>query len=248
LNIAAAASEAIAVAPEHDRPTMAWLVKQQAQAVSTDRRASDAQKAKGELLLIKAEKILEKPTVSIPAEVMPAAVPVKFFGQEDPGKTIVFILDHSGSMLDNFAFLQQEAIRAVKHMTPEQSFGVVMVSEQASLIFPTLQRATPSVKAVFESKLSTFRAQGMNDDLLAPFQEAFQKAFAMQPDVIYFLTDGHFDHRLSDVVEKLNRAKKVRVNTMAFVNHDPSYEEQLKEMAKRNGGSYKFVSEKDLGK
>jgi hypothetical protein len=46
----------------------------------------------------------------------------------------------------------------------------------------------------------------------------------------------------------LNKNKKVRVNTLAFVNPDPSYEDQLKEMAKKNGGVFKFVAEKDLGK
>ena len=175
---------------------------------------------------------------------------VKFFDTRTAAKKIVYILDHSGSMLDNFDYLRQEAIRSVNGMLPVQSFNTVMVSEQASYIFPTLERMTPENKKDFAAKLNTYRAQGMNDDLLAPFQEAFEKAFAMQPEVIYFETDGHFDPRLMDVVTSLNKkmGMKVRVNCLAFVNHDPSYEDQLKEMAKKNGGAYKFISEKDLGK
>jgi hypothetical protein len=171
-----------------------------------------------------------------------------FFGNGGRGMKIVYILDHSGSMLDNFDFLRQEAIRSVGKLIPVQKFSVVMVSEVAVTIYPTLQNATPTIQRDFATKLGTFRAQGQNDDLLEPFQEAFEKAFAMKPDLIYFLTDGHFDPRLTAVVDKLNVGKRVQVNTLAFINKEPSYEDQLKDMAKSNKGSYKFVSEKDLGK
>ena len=40
----------------------------------------------------------------------------------------------------------------------------------------------------------------------------------------------------------------VRINTLAFVTEDAKCAEQLKNLAKGNGGTYKFVSEKDLGK
>ncbi|MCL2646522.1 MAG: VWA domain-containing protein [Phycisphaerales bacterium] len=174
---------------------------------------------------------------------------VKFFEQKATAKKIVYILDHSGSMLDTFDFLRQEAIRSVNQMIPVQSFGVVMFSERASVIYPQLQRATTETKKDFASKLQNFRAQGMNDDLLDPGKEAFEAAFQLQPEVIYFLTDGRFDPRLIEIVtNQLNKAKKVRVNTLAFVINDPISEDQLKELAKKNGGVYKFVSEKDLGK
>jgi hypothetical protein len=123
-----------------------------------------------------------------------------------------------------------------------------MVSEQAVTLYPALQDATQTNQRDFATKLGTFRAQGQNDDLLEPFQEAFEKAFALKADTIYFLTDGHFDARLTKIVAKLNADKRVHVNTLAFINKEPGYEEQLKDMAKNNGGTYKFVSEKDLGK
>jgi len=150
-------------------------------------------------------------------------------------------------MLDTFDFLRQEAIRSVNNMIPVQSFSVVMFSERASAIYPTLQRATTETKRDFAAKLQNFRAQGMNDDLLDPFKEAFELAFAMQPEMIYFLCDGRFDPRLTEIISnQLNKNKKVRINTLMFVTTDPICEEQLKEIAKKNGGIYKFVSEKDL--
>ena len=50
------------------------------------------------------------------------------------------------------------------------------------------------------------------------------------------------------VVAKLNKDKKVHINTVAFVKEEPSYKVQLEELAKDNGGMYHFVPEKDLGR
>ncbi|MCL2641095.1 MAG: VWA domain-containing protein [Phycisphaerales bacterium] len=172
---------------------------------------------------------------------------VKFYGISDSAKKIVYVLDHSGSMLDTFDFMRTEAIRSVNALTPEQSFGVVMFSERESVIYPKLQAATPEVKKDFATKMQMYRAQGMNDDLLDPSLKALEVAFKLQPEVIYFLTDGRFDPRLIDVVtKKLNKNKKIRVNTVAFVLNDAISEEQLKDLAKQNGGAYAFVAEQDL--
>ena len=174
---------------------------------------------------------------------------VKFYGLSDPAKKIVYILDHGGSMLDTFDYLRAEAIQSVNALTPEQAFSVVMFSERGVAIYPQLQLATPEIKKDFVTKMQNFRAQGMSNDLLDPLKESFEKAFAMRPEVIYFVTDGRFDPRLiKEVTDRLNKDKKVRINTLAYVQNDPTSEDQLKDLARKNSGSYKFVSEKDLGK
>ncbi len=168
----------------------------------------------------------------------------------DYARRIVYILDHSGSMLDNFDFLREEAKNSVQGLSAIQFYNVVMVSEQASVVLSKgqLVRGTPDNCRDFFNKIADYRAQGQNDDLLAPFQEAFEEAFRMKPDLIYFLTDGHFSPELSKIVNRLNADKKVKINTYAYINKEPSYEVQLQAMAKDNGGRYKFVTEKDLGK
>ncbi len=169
-----------------------------------------------------------------------------FYGTGGNANRIVYIIDHSGSMLDNFDYLKKETKQSVGNLVPLQLFSVIMVSDTASLVGTSqLQRATPDVKHQLLARLDDYVAEGQNDDLLPPFQEAFEKAFAMNPQLIYFLTDGHFDPRLVDVVERLNVKHKIHINTLAFVNHDPSYEDQLRDLAKRNGGVYKFISEQE---
>jgi hypothetical protein len=169
-----------------------------------------------------------------------------FYGTGGNATRIVYIIDHSGSMMDNFDYLKVETKRSVNQLVPLQFFSVIMVSDTASVVgIPQLQRATDDKKREFIAKLDDYVAEGQNDDLLPPFQEAFEKAFAMRPQLIYFLTDGHFDPRLADVVQQLNRQRKVHINTLAFVNHEASYEDQLQNLAKKNGGVYKFISERD---
>jgi hypothetical protein len=55
-----------------------------------------------------------------------------------------------------------------------------------------------------------------------------------------------FDPKLLDVVGRLNKDAKVRVNTLVLVRRNEVLEGQMKEMARRNKGMYKFVSASDL--
>jgi hypothetical protein len=89
----------------------------------------------------------------------------------------------------------------VNQLVPLQFFAVVMVSDRVVNIGPgQLQRATPENKKGFSVALKDARPEGANDDLLAPFQMAFERAFAMKPQLIYFLTDGRFGEGLNRVV------------------------------------------------
>jgi hypothetical protein len=181
-----------------------------------------------------------------------------FFGIKDgpgtgPGSSpgafrIVYIIDHSGSLLDNFDFLREEVKKSVDNLLPIQYFAVVAFSEDSEILGPSsLQRATLDDQRDLANRIDQLKAYGENDGTLAPFQHAFEKAFALKPQLIYFLTDGAFDPQLAGIVEHLNAHHKVRINTLAFVKTDSRYEEQLKALARDNGGIYKFVSEKDLG-
>jgi hypothetical protein len=172
-----------------------------------------------------------------------------FYGTGGNATRIVYILDTSGSMLDNFDFLVKETKRSINQMVPLQHFAVIAVSDRAVAVGPSqLQRAVPDAKRLFGDQVEKLRAEGMNDDLIVPFQQAFERAFAMKPELIYFLTDGRFGADLTGVVAKLNKDKKVHINTVAFVKEEPSYKVQLEELAKDNGGMYHFVPEKDLGR
>ena len=166
---------------------------------------------------------------------------------------IVYVLDHSGSMIDSFDFLRQEVKDKLQRLTPAQRFAVIMFSEDVDAVFPkdatALVAGTPSVKRDLVNFVDNTRAAGKNDDVFDPFAAALQKAFALHPQVIYFLTDGNFDPRVVGEVKRLNTIEgmKVHVYTIAFIRVTKEAEEDLKTIAMENGGKFKYVKEKDLG-
>ena len=131
-----------------------------------------------------------------------------------------------------------------------QTFSVIVFSEDVDVLGQGTLIAQGDAEADEAiAKMNKVVARGQNDDLLDPFKDAFARTFAMHPQVIYFLTDGHFDDKLiPEINDKMNKDRKVRINTIAFINNRKDYMGQLQDLAKTNGGVFKFVSEKDLGR
>jgi hypothetical protein len=176
-----------------------------------------------------------------------APATVKVMGIETPGKRIVFIVDHSGSMLDTFDYLRAFMLTAIDSLAEDREGGVLLVAGTVEAVGEKkIVPMTAEAKKKIAEGLAKARVQGASDDDLSSFAEAFKKAFVMKPDTIFFLTDGHFDPRLQQQVKLLNAKKGVAVNTVTFIIHEPSNEEALKEMAKANGGQFRFVSEKEV--
>jgi hypothetical protein len=171
-----------------------------------------------------------------------------FYGTGGNATRIVYILDHSGSMLDNFEFLKEQAVKSVGNLSANQFFAVILVSDRVSNVGPAqLQRALPESKKQFADLLRKEVAEGANDGMLGPFEQAFSRAFAMDPELVYFLTDGKFGDGLITKVAEFNKNRRVHINTIAFVTEEPLYKGQLQQLAQENGGTYKFVPQKDVG-
>lgn len=165
-----------------------------------------------------------------------------------PGaKRIVYVLDHSGSMMDSFDFLRTEVKRQVRKLTPMHQFSVIMFSEEVDILGPErLQRGKEDVITDVTRRLDNVVLKGRNDEALDPFQKALEKAVAMQPELIIFLTDGKFDPRLITALDRLNKDRKIRISTIAFVSDEAEYHKQLKALAETHGGAFRFVSARDL--
>jgi hypothetical protein len=171
-----------------------------------------------------------------------------FYGTGGNASKVVIIIDRSGSMLDVYDDVKAEAKHTIDHLIPLQSFAVVTFSDVAEVEGPgQLLRAIPSNKKLVLDKLMATVAEGNNDDTLIPYSSAFEKAFAMHPQLIFFLTDGAFDPQLYDVINKLNANKKVSICTFACDSQKKGeegggkYTQQLEQLAKDNGGKYQFI-------
>jgi len=160
--------------------------------------------------------------------------------EEGTGK-VAYIVDRSGSMTDSLDYVKLELKRSLWQLGAENEFHVIFYSSGPPVEMPTrrLVNATDRNRQLAFEFIDSVIAWGGTDPTAA-----IERAFAVQPDIIYFLTDGEFDRAVVGLVRRLNAGRKVRVNTINFLYDGNA--DVLKQIAAENGGEYKFVREADL--
>jgi hypothetical protein len=162
-------------------------------------------------------------------------------GEAAEARKIVYIVDRSGSMTDSMDFVKYELKRSIGELDEAHEFHVIFYSSGPPVEMPTrrLVNATERNKQLAFEFVDSIIPQGETDP-----SKALERAFSGNPDLIYLLTDGEFDKGIIDLVKRLNVGAKVTVHTIGFLYS--TGEAVLKQIAKENGGNYKFVSDQDL--
>jgi len=156
-------------------------------------------------------------------------------------KSIVYVVDRSGSMIDTFGHVQAELKRSISALRRSQRFHVIFFSSGPPLENPP-KRLVPAIKA-HKDQFFAFLDRVFTEGSTEP-GPAMRRALAVEPDMIYFLTDGAFNANLVEKLDRWNQNKAVRIFTIAYF--DMGGASLLEEIARRNGGEFKFVSENDL--
>lgn len=170
-----------------------------------------------------------------------------FFGVRAHAHRVVYLVDTSGSMIGKLHLVKRAVRKSIRGLLPFQKFAVIVFAHEFHILGPKhLLPARAFYRHSIDKALNAIVAEGENDNMLRPFTRPFQAAFAMHPDVIYFLTDGHFDKRLIPYVQRLNRHAHVQVCTFAFLDHDPVFQERLRMIARETGGKFEYVSRRIL--
>ncbi len=171
----------------------------------------------------------------------------EIFPPNEEARKIVYVVDRSGSMTDSIDYVKEELKRSIGELAEEKEFHVLFYSSGPCVEMPMrrLVDATGRNKQFAYEFVDGIIAQGETDP-----SDALRRAFAVRPEVIYLLTDGEFDRAIVGLVRGLNAGGRVRVHTIGFLYTRPgtSAEGVLKQIAAENGGNYKFVSERDLGR
>ena len=162
-------------------------------------------------------------------------------GSARGAKRVVYVVDRSGSMLGTFDAVREEMKRSIQRLRRSMRFHVILFNSGPPLQNPPkkLVHASREEKAALAEFLSKVQPQGNTDPI-----PAMRRAFAVNPDVIYFLTDGEFDRRLLDELRKWNSKKRVRIFTIAYVSQRGGA--LLEQIAREHNGQYRFVSEYEL--
>ena len=156
-------------------------------------------------------------------------------------KSIVYVVDSSGSMLDTFQHVRAELRRSVGKLRRSQKFHVMFFHSGEPYENPPqkLVSAIDAQKKAFFEFLETIRPGGSTHP-----EAAMRRALALEPDLIYFLTDGEFDAGLLPKLEEWNKERRVRIFTIAYF--DMAGAALLERIALQHNGEFKFVSERDL--
>lgn len=154
-----------------------------------------------------------------------------------PGaKSIIYVVDRSGSMDTLSDFLKHELAKAVNRLNSTQKFNVIWFSDgEPHMLAVNLVQATEDNKTRLFKHLQDVKMSGSTDP-----RQAIFKALQMRPELIYVLTDGNFEPEFVQAVTKANTAK-IRINAIGFVLPGGEGHTNLERLVKENNGKFKAI-------
>ena len=164
---------------------------------------------------------------------------------------IVYVIDRSGSMVEEFDAVRTEMLKSISYLTARQDFHVILFSSGRPLE-AAAGRLVPARRLHKESAaefLEGVRARDRTDPIPA-LRRAFEVLDRADTrggrtgKLIFLLTDGNFPDNAAVLaaVRRLNGNKTVLVNTYLYGRRPPEAEKVMKQIAEECHGRYKYVS------
>lgn len=187
----------------------------------------------------------EFPKGGVPAADVPLGTDQQtYYGIPVCAKRIVFVLDTSGSMRGApIEAAKASLLQVIEKLPPEVRFDVVMFDKSAVAWQPRLMPATTQAK---EDAARTIRNRGLQKGTVS--FAAIETAFNLEPEAIYFLSDGQPTDSQPDQIFNtfcaLNRTRRVSIHTIGVVTDRGNAAELIlfmKPLAEQNFGSYRIV-------
>ena len=177
------------------------------------------------------------------------------------GNKFAYVVDFSGSIIVAVQELKRELKRSIGMLTSEQDFVVFIfysVGDEASQFrtesfMPKMIPATPENKRKFFSWIDAKRPRGRTEPM-----QAVRRALALDPEAVFFFSDGMFDERVVSQISEENQKVRAQFHCLVFdelLLTDTSGLPRLTDGAQRliriadqNHGKAKVVTGKDLGR
>ncbi len=163
-------------------------------------------------------------------------------GSARGARKIVYVVDMSGSMIDTFEYVRGELKRSISALRRSQKFHVIFFNATQPLenTPKRLVSAIDAQKEQFFEFLKDVVPRGGTQP-----GPALRRALALEPDLIYLLTDGdRFSQDLPRKLDAWNRDHHTRIYTIGYLNE--LGRAMLEQIAREHQGEFKFVSEYDL--
>jgi hypothetical protein len=165
---------------------------------------------------------------------IPAWRQTSFFGVRARGLFFVYVVDCSGSMIDDDRLPRAtiELRRSVMALQAPQRFEVIFYNTESIPMpgGPIPRSADLQSKNLMLSWLRLIDPDGGTDP-----RPAMRQALALHPDAVFLLSDGAFPEGAVDQITKLN-AQRVPIHTVDLAGGLAG--DHLKRIARENGGTY----------
>ena len=185
---------------------------------------------------------------------------VEFFGIRDIGTKFVFVVDISYSMQarngERFQRAMSELVRAVSNLNPQQSYYVYLFSWRTHGMYydqtSGFIRADPNQKTKLQRWIMDINLGSGTDP-----RRALSLARNMEPDAIFLLSDGQFNHpntpfsetgwllpdgtrsqaNVEDGIARL--MESIPVHAISFEN--PFTKDSMAKIAELSGGEFRYI-------
>jgi hypothetical protein len=169
------------------------------------------------------------------------------FGVVGEGYKFVYVFDRSGSMGGSgrtaLKALKAELAKSLENLDTVHQFQIVYYNERPLLFNPS---GTPG-RLAFANEQNKNRALRFIETITAEggtaHEDALRMAIRLQPDVIFFLTDGDDPQLTPAQLEKIQHlAASIIINAIEFgTGPRPAGPSFLVDLARQNGGGYVYV-------
>ena len=167
----------------------------------------------------------------------------RFFGQVGNAYKVVYVIDVSASQMIYMDQIVGQMRDSIEGLLPTQQFHIVLARPLATDEFaprrlvPALRRYKDEAFAFLDTVDRTPRP-GAADPI-----EAMRRAFAVEPELIYFLSDGDYRNiqdELEQELQRFNAAGRVAITTIGF-EPSPAARELLERIARTHRGHFRMV-------
>lgn len=178
------------------------------------------------------------------------------WGRTVRANRVVFVIDFSGSIIIAIDDLKRELKRSIGSLRSDQSFNVVIFYSvdgrfKTEAFAPALKPATRQMRQRFFSWIDAKSPAGGTDPL-----PAMQRALRMEPDAVFFLSDGEFEDQVANKITAANRGQ-TQICCLVFddvllddlgpaTNKLTENARRLERIAKASGGWMAIVTAGDL--
>ena len=196
----------------------------------------------------------------------PGGTMMKLFNVQAKAQNVVFVVDVSGSMITGeksvktYEVLEREIVKVINSLGDKNTFGIVAFSKDAEAYKPQLVRANNAEKGRGVNWLKKISPDQINDPRASEEERQFHhgtradlglaRAFAMQPDTIFFISDGEpTGVRADQVLDQMkalqsNLPQPVTIHAIAFLADGG--QKFMEDLAAQNRGTFREVNPKDV--